>query len=619
MGCISLLVGLGLFIQLIHANNYGKQALSISYDTTGLPIFGTLNGTVTELDTISPTIILNRTDAALNCSSGFMNIRLVFKQPFFGIVYSDFDRNSACKLTGNGKKIETIQLPLTGCGTFQSPARVFTNNIVVRFHPGLEIDGDEVITVICRYPPPIVPPPLIPESLKIPPSESVGIIQPLREFEILLIICAIIFLALLLLGIGCSYYCLKKRNIKVVRRRPTSTLGSDITKISEPVSMFDGLKIPRAHAIDASGSEDLTESITTDFPSDIASLESEEEYTSAYSDKMCILSEGIVISTLREAPMPAFDIIMTAKDSESRFTPVPSTASSESETVLNAQEQYLTTILERTETNTLETLERYRKATEKKGPPPVHARLNIKNRLLSETSGTDVDSASEYSKDGTEFSEQEMELEARQMKNYSLVQEFSHKLKEDDAFYYTDTSFNAKNKTKTVFSQMKAEAVPSNFDVLIRIVNNYELYENEDASSIFTEEERLAIKQVLEDDSYLCSKLKKTFSREEIFVMQQNHFIQTKVEPRKWDVLIRILNTPRCSLDENVSESSAVPYDDDETTRTEAGLASFETRSVAASGVSSQWQDSLSAADRSGTEITEYHHFRTNKVFQWKE
>ena len=44
--------------------------------------------------------------------------------------------------------------------------RVFTNNIVVRFHPGLEIDGDEVITIVCRYPPPIVPPPIIPAGLQ---------------------------------------------------------------------------------------------------------------------------------------------------------------------------------------------------------------------------------------------------------------------------------------------------------------------------------------------------------------------------------------------------------------------------------------------------------------------
>ena len=46
---------------------------------------------------------------------------------------------------------------------------MFTNNIYVRFHPGLEIDGDEVITIICRYPPPIVvspPPPIIPAPIQ---------------------------------------------------------------------------------------------------------------------------------------------------------------------------------------------------------------------------------------------------------------------------------------------------------------------------------------------------------------------------------------------------------------------------------------------------------------------
>ena len=45
-----------------------------------------------------------------------------------------------------------------------------------------------------------------------------------------------------------------------------------------------------------------------------------------------------------------------------KFSDVESTASSQSELVLMAQEQYLTTILERTETNTLETLERIRRA-----------------------------------------------------------------------------------------------------------------------------------------------------------------------------------------------------------------------------------------------------------------
>lgn len=250
-------------------------------------------------------------------------------------------------------------------------------------------------------------------------------LQPLREFEVLLIICAIIFLSLLLLGIGCSYYCLKKRNIKVVRRRPTSTLGSDVTKVSDPVSMFGGLKIPRAHAVDASGSEEMTESIRTDFHSDIASLESEEEYTSAYSDKLCVLQEGAIVSGLQEPPHPGFDISMLVKNNKVAFTPAMSSASSESGTMLNAQEQYLTTILERTETNTLETLERIRnlKSREEK-MIPVHARLNIKNKPMSEASGTDIDTMSEYSKDGTElFSEQELEIESRQMKNFSIIQE----------------------------------------------------------------------------------------------------------------------------------------------------------------------------------------------------
>lgn len=62
-------------------------------------------------------------------------------------------------------------------------------------------------------------------------------------------------------------------------------------------------------------------------------------------------------------PSPArFDIDMIVRDRRDLVTPVMSSASSDTGTILNAQEQYLTTILERTETNTLETLERIRRA-----------------------------------------------------------------------------------------------------------------------------------------------------------------------------------------------------------------------------------------------------------------
>ncbi len=55
-------------------SNYEKQAISVLYPENftgdGLPSQGVLNGTVTELDTLSPRIVLNKTDAVLNCSSG---------------------------------------------------------------------------------------------------------------------------------------------------------------------------------------------------------------------------------------------------------------------------------------------------------------------------------------------------------------------------------------------------------------------------------------------------------------------------------------------------------------------------------------------------------------------
>merc|ERR1712106_115739 len=265
---------------------------------------------------------------------------------------------------------------------------------------------------ICRYPPPVVQPPLVPELLQLP-LEPIGALQPLRELEILLIICAIIFLALLLLGIGCSYYCLKKRNIRVIRRRPISTLGSDITQISDPPSMFPGLKIPRAHATDTSGSEEQTESVHTDYGSDVTSVATLEEFQSTYSDLGGEVDENIVYPDLHDPPLPAFDTKMRIKKKALTLSPMSSRASSVNDQVLAAQEQYLTTILERTETNTMETLERVRKSKAELGPPPVHARLRVQHKAESVT-GRESDSESQYSHDplGTDldFTEDEREM-----------------------------------------------------------------------------------------------------------------------------------------------------------------------------------------------------------------
>jgi len=81
------------------------------------------------------------------------------------------------------------------------------------------------------------------------PEPAAIVEPPLKGFQVMLIVCAIFFLSLVLLGLAASYYCLSRRRVAVIRRRPMtlSLAGSDITKMSESsISMFEGLKIPRA-------------------------------------------------------------------------------------------------------------------------------------------------------------------------------------------------------------------------------------------------------------------------------------------------------------------------------------------------------------------------------------
>ncbi|TRY63610.1 hypothetical protein TCAL_12584 [Tigriopus californicus] len=631
------------------ATNYQDQAISIPYNSSfGLPTFGTLNGTVTELDVLSAAIKLNRTNAHLNCASGFMKIDLTFEKEFYGIVYPDFDRNS----------------PL-------------------RFHPDLEIDGDEVITLVCRYPPPIAPAPIVPVPLLLPPPEATPTLKPLREFEILLIICAIIFLALMLLGIGCSYYCLKKRNIKVVRRKPASSLGSDVTKISEPVSLFSGLKIPRAHALDESGSEEVAESVNTEIHSDINSILTEDEYTSAYSDKMCILSEGRVQSKLHDPPAPTFDIRLAVNNVDvGAFTPTPSVVSSDADTMLQAQEQYLTTILERTETNTRERLEHIRRQKQHAGPPPVHARINVSNAQITDQS--EVESLSEYSRAGTEaFSDQDLELESREIKSFSVLgvtdtsrtreqmsagpdqgayskdeknfydrvghqhqhlsrqdrqgqrqqqhrqqQQQQHVLEEqrmDSSWSFESRQMHDMEETRhmshtegAIESMISPNIVRtaastystdrpklSNFDVLIRIIENNDSFQHvgdDSGSSIFTEEERINIKDAILEDTRLRTHLERTVQRSDVLQLwHDSPTLQSSISPEKWNVVIRIFNSHDDCFAEVDRESS-----NSSVTQNSYGFSGAH-QSIQSTGL-------RSVADRSATEITEFHHVYSQKM-----
>lgn len=98
-------------------SNYASQGNSIEYQP-GLPPSTVLNGKVTKLDDISSMIFLNRTKAYLNCSQGSMQVELKFEEPFYGVAYADFDRNSACIFKGRGSTSAKLELPLKGTSFF---------------------------------------------------------------------------------------------------------------------------------------------------------------------------------------------------------------------------------------------------------------------------------------------------------------------------------------------------------------------------------------------------------------------------------------------------------------------------------------------------------------------
>ncbi|XP_037512465.1 uncharacterized protein LOC119389329 [Rhipicephalus sanguineus] len=245
-------------------------------------------------DEFSSEILTNRTRAYLSCASGEMVVKINFSEPFRGITYVDYDKTSPCKFYGDGRKYYELRIPLKGCGTKQEAPRVFINNIIVRFHRSLELEEDEIKTIICRYPPPLAPPPhnVIAPIIEAPPILPATKHPKLSEVELLLIICALLFLTLLLLGIGIAYYCLKKRNIKVVKKKKgiSSAPASEITKLSGStmgtLSMFDPIRIPRPMAASTSGSEaalltpfsaQRSETIPSDYPSESPSSASDAE------------------------------------------------------------------------------------------------------------------------------------------------------------------------------------------------------------------------------------------------------------------------------------------------------------------------------------------------------
>merc|ERR1719446_523932 len=163
----------------------------------------------------------------------------------------------------------------------------------------------------------------------------------------------------------------------------------------------------------------MTESVRSEPMTDVISTASEDDLTSCYSDAQFQLPEGAVFAQLHAPPAPGFDVKTKVKKGvAAKFSDVESTASSQSELVLMAQEQYLTTILERTETNTLETLERIRRAEAQAGPPPVHARVRVVNKA-GVSDHSELESESEYSQI-SDYYQEKVRLATAEQTNFTL-------------------------------------------------------------------------------------------------------------------------------------------------------------------------------------------------------
>merc|ERR1719150_1355119 len=408
---------------------------------------------------------------------------------------------------------------------------------------------------------------------------------------------------------------------------------------------------------------------------------STEDYMSAYSDAPFELAQDTIYPSLHAPPAPGFDIKMAVKKGSRSFSPVQSQASSESELVLKAQEQYLTTILERTETNTLETLERIRRVeAAPAGPPPVHARVRVvNNKNVSDHSELESDSEYSVMTDVQDYFGDKLQLatteqtnvtvdvkEARMMEdrrkkaskqggqmltrgvdneafledsqtmhtsNQIFSQNQMHQQRSDSMHQEQRVSTSAysssaieKGYTATqdlitpVILERATAHMPSvgqvknNFDVLIRILDNNAQYtsanDEDEVSSVLTEDERFRLREVIMQDEKIQTFLKESHTTEKLMMLKDHRKIEQVIEPHKWDVLIRV-------IDDKTDALSAGTRSESKSSEHKSSLTAHELRSMsevmvdfsqlprdARSGYSASTL-ARSTADRSGTEMVQ--------------
>lgn len=178
------------------------------------------------------------------------------------------------------------------------------------------------------------------------------------------------FLTLLLLGLGVSYYCLRHRSVPVVRRLPLymAGSGSEITKLSGSslgnLSVFEeSVKIPRVHVPVLAAIQSSSDTLPSDYPSESSEIEVDirslphssvssyenhaylQEASSVYSENLGQIHEIQTVAV--KAPSPQFDVQVRVKRAPPPPPSVSSTSSTEAESVISRNDRNnLSTIME---------------------------------------------------------------------------------------------------------------------------------------------------------------------------------------------------------------------------------------------------------------------------------
>merc|ERR1711981_1120662 len=162
------------------------------------------------------------------------------------------------------------------------------------------------------------------------------------------------------------------------------------------------------------------------------------------------------------------------------------------------------------------------------------------------------------------------------------------------------------------------QGVKNNFDVLIRILDNNQQYtsanDEDEISSVLTEEERFRLREVIMQDEKIQTFLKESYTTEKMMMLKDHRKIEQVIEPQKWDVLIRI-------IDDKTDAVSGGTRSESKSSEQKSSLTAHELRSMGSevmvdfsqyrrqdqeaksgfSGVSSTL--ARSTADRSATEM----------------